>query len=717
MEQSIEFDTQNKKMQERDRLKTLYTINSTLKQVEADGLNINPILLNILDLAVEELDASEGSIIVVNQVNQVEHVWITDIAKREFIPPSFLNQILLSGIGGKAIHTQKSYLIENTQTDSNWVQRAGHPTSQSPWSIICVPLLIRERAIGAITLHKPGETQFNDDDLELLQAIANQSATSIENARLFELTQRQLLISALLNEASRVINSSLDIDEIMHTLLSQMNEFLNAEAISIALMDEATNELVYQVAEGIGSKEIVGLRLPSNQGLSGWVIENLKPAIVVDTNEDDRFHVSGDERTGILTKSMICAPMQFKGEALGTIQAINPSEGAFSDQDLDLLINLANIASSAIANAQQYAKTQAAESRYATLFEDSVDPILLTDLNGKIIEANKRSFEFLGYTRHELINSQINALHPKKTTLPKAATIKEGKVTLFQSQLITKDGQLQPVEIYITKVQHSSEQSLQWIHHDISKQVELEQMRDDLTAMLFHDLQSPLGNVIASLELLSYEIPPTAEGTPLFEMLDIAQRSSLRLQTLIRSLLDINQLEAGHPVNEQTSISIQKLIDEVYESERPGFEQRRVQFMQEIPPDLPKIYVEEDMIKRVMINLVSNALKYSSGEDTIQIHVQLTHQEDQEMVLLIVNDEGIGIPDEFKQSIFEKFARIDRGDPNSKGLGLGLAFCRLAIEAHGGKIWVEDAPGGGASFRVTLPISNEDELEEAGFEF
>jgi len=277
-------------MRDKDRLQTLYTINKTLKQVEADGLNINPILLNVLDLAVKELDATEGSIIVVNQENHVEHVWITDIAKKEFIPPGFLNKILLSGIGGKAIRNKQSYSIANTQTSEEWVARPGHPTSQSPWSILCVPLLVRDKAIGAITLHKPGEDQFHTEDLDLLQIIANQSATSIENARLFEFSQRQLLIAALLNEASRVINSSLNIDEIMHTLLSQMNEFLNAEAISIALVDNLTNELVYQVAQGVGAEEIVGLRLPMSQGLSGWVIKHCKPALVNDTNQDPRFH-------------------------------------------------------------------------------------------------------------------------------------------------------------------------------------------------------------------------------------------------------------------------------------------------------------------------------------------------------------------------------------------------------------------------------------------
>lgn len=702
-------------MRDRDRLQTLYTINTTLKQIEADGLNINPILLNILDLAVKEVNAKEGSIIVVNQQNHVEHVWITDIAKKEFIPPGFLNKILLSGIGGKAIRNKQSYLIGNTQTHPDWVARPGHPTSQAPWSILCVPLMVRDRAIGAVTLHKPGENQFHAEDLDLLQIIADQSATSIENARLFEFSQRQLLISALLNEASRVINSSLKIDEIMHTLLSQMNEFLNAEAISIALVDSSTNELVYQVAQGAGSEKIVGLRLPLSQGLSGWVIQNCKPALVIDTTKDPRFHDMGDQRTGHPTEAMICAPMQFKGEALGTIQAINPSDGTFTDQDLDLLVNLANIASTAIANAQQYAKTQAAEARYMTLFEDTIDPIILTDLDGRIIEANRRSFEVLGYGRNNLINSQIKNLHPDTTRLPKTKKIKANKVTVFQSELVNKNKEHIPVDVYVTRTQHGTEELLQWIHHDISKQAELEQMRDDLTAMLFHDLQSPLGNVIASLELLSYEIPPNSEGTPLFEMLDIARRSSLRLQTLIRSILDINQLEVGHPVSERTRVDVHNLIDEVYESERPGFEQRRVHFKKEIPADIPPVYAEEDMLKRVFINLISNALKYSTDENTITIVAQ--HLVDEDMVLMLVNDQGIGIPDEYKISIFEKFERIDHGDPNSKGLGLGLAFCRLAVEAHGGKIWVEDSVGGGSSFRLTLPVALGTVPEETGFEF
>jgi signal transduction histidine kinase len=221
--------------------------------------------------------------------------------------------------------------------------------------------------------------------------------------------------------------------------------------------------------------------------------------------------------------------------------------------------------------------------------------------------------------------------------------------------------------------------------------------------MLFHDLQSPLGNVISSLELLAYEIPPESSNSPLYAMLDIARRSSRRLETLIRSLLDINRLEAGQPITEQSRVNVNTLVEEVFEIERPNFEQRRVHCVNALPDDLPHIYVEEDMIRRVMVNLINNALKYSSEDQTITVSAQILPENDR--LLLSVSDQGTGIPKQFRESIFEKFERIAAKDKNAKGLGLGLAFCRLAVEAHNGRIWVDDAPSGGARFNFTLPLS------------
>ncbi len=673
-----------------ERLQTLYNVHELLKQVESEGLNIDTILPEVLRMAARQLYATEGSIIIVNENMEIEHVWFTQGNPTE----TFIDNILNRGLAGWVIRNQKSYIIQDTRNDEHWLPRPGHVTTTQPWSVICTPFISGHQAIGALTIHKAGEQQFDEQDLSLLMAISNQAAITIKNARLLEQSQRQLRVTDLLFEASKVINSSLDIGEIMKLLLAHMNELLNAEAISIALVDYQTNELVYQVAEGIGREKIIGLRLPSNQGISGWVMKHNEAVIVTDASRDSRFNVEADKRTGHQTRAMICAPVQSKGEVLGTIQAINPTQKMFTRQDLDLLVNLANIASSAIANAQQFSRTQAAEARYTGLFQDSVDPIILTDLNGLIVEANQRAFEFFGYQRKEMLGKQIRQMH-SANMLPDIKTLNLNQVEHFQSQVITSKKNYIHVEVYVKRTRFNDGELLQWIHHDISQQVELEQMREDLTAMLFHDLQSPLGNVISSLELMRYEI----DDEIILSMLDIASRSSQRLQTLIRSLLDINQLEAGHPVRTQEKVTVESLFEFVWEVEQPNLERRNINFVRDVSPNLPVLYIDEDMIRRVLINLVDNAMKHSRTSQQIT----LIARQEEDKIVLSVADQGVGIPLEFRSKIFEKFQRVKK-ETSSKGLGLGLAFCRLAVEAHGGKIWVDDAPEGGARFNLTLPI-------------
>ncbi len=681
----------------------IQTIAHVLRHIEKDGLDIDRIMDAVLETAVRYFNAYDGSLIVINEAQHIEHTCYYQDEPHRRQPDVFLQDVMRQGVAGWVIRKRRPYLADNIFTDPQWLKRPEMAVDSSPESAICVPLLTRRRVVGVLTLHRRNPPHFNNEDLALLADLATEVASHVENARLFAASQRQLQIAALLNEASRAINSSLDLTEIMKSLLLQMNEFLNAEAVSIALVDEQTNELVYQIAAGVGENEIRGLRIPSNQGVSGWVFEHCQPVLIADTSRDPRFKPSlGDQRTGYPTRAMICAPIQYKGEVLGTIQAINPSEGAFMEQDLDLLMNLANIASTAIANAKQFARTQAAEAQYAGLFQDTINPIILTDLDGFITQVNRRACQVLRYQREELLGKHMNELHEAGAEVLSAQAVQSDSVKVFTSKVVTKDRQPLSMEVYARRTLFEQSVILQWIFHDISKHVELEEMRRDLTAMLFHDLQSPLGNVISSLELLSYEIPPMDPSSPLLYMLDIAKRSSERLQTLVRSLLDINRLEAGHPIMERTLVDIYDLVDEVREIERPNFEQRQVLFVEELAPALPDLYVEEDMIRRVLINLVGNALKYSMEGQQIKVAAELT--EDQRGLLVSVSDQGMGIPVEFRQSIFEKFERIKHAGADSKGLGLGLAFCRLAVEAHNGRIWVEDAPGGGACFRFTIPF-------------
>jgi signal transduction histidine kinase len=119
-----------------------------------------------------------------------------------------------------------------------------------------------------------------------------------------------------------------------------------------------------------------------------------------------------------------------------------------------------------------------------------------------------------------------------------------------------------------------------------------------------------------------------------------------------------------------------------------------------VPKDLPGVWVDEDMLRRVLTNLLENAVKYTPTGSKIYLGAR----QDGEMVLMWVQDTGPGIPPDERERIFDKFTRL-HGSGGPKGLGLGLAFCRLAVEAHGGQIWVEDGPEIGACFKFTLPTS------------
>ena len=130
-----------------------------------------------------------------------------------------------------------------------------------------------------------------------------------------------------------------------------------------------------------------------------------------------------------------------------------------------------------------------------------------------------------------------------------------------------------------------------------------------------------------------------------------------------------------------------------------------------VTPGLPHVLANESMLRRIMLNLLDNALKHSQNGQTVIIRAE--REESMDMVRFSVLDQGKGVPEAYRDLIFEKFQRV-RTSSSSSGLGLGLAFCRLAVEAHGGRIWVEETASGGACFCFTMPIGPDESLESAG---
>jgi PAS domain S-box-containing protein len=465
------------------------------------------------------------------------------------------------------------------------------------------------------------------------------------------------------------------------------------------LIDEKTGELEFRVASGRGAGQIVGLRLMKGQGLAGWVVEHKEAVFVPDVQSDPRFHSKVDELIGYTTRVIASVPIQVQDKIIGVIEAINPRGDDLAPEQIELLRGIADLAGTAIVRAQLFKETQAARQRYASLFEDSIDTILITDLAGEITDANNRAETMLGLPRTELLGLDISNLHviDKDFLSADLSELSLGEAISYDSQVTNEQGEYLPVEVYVKRIDIEAVSFLQWILRDVTERLELAKLRSDLTSMIFHDLRSPLGNIISSLEVLRESL--VGDDETIQAVLSIASRSSRRASRLVESLLDLDRLETDQAVLNKSETSIGALVAEAVEEVHPTAEAKGQQLRMELAPGLPMILMDVDMVRRVLINLLENAIKFSRGGDLIQISVMRV----EDYLQIAVKDSGVGISPRDRERIFEKFTRLG-GQDRPKGLGLGLAFCRLAVEAHEGQIWVESEEGKGSTFTFTLPV-------------
>jgi len=601
---------------------------------------------------------------------------------------------------GQVLHQKRTLRIDDVQQDPGWMMVEDISETSMIRGWIGAPLIVQDEAVGVLTVDSHEPEVYGPSEMEMVAAFAHQTATAVANAQLFDQSQRQMRAMVALAETARVVSASLDLNEVLQRILSQTMSTLDVEAASLALIDEETGSLEFQVASGVGAESMVGIRLERGEGIAGWVVEHGEPIIVGDVQSDERFFSAVDEQIGFKTSALVCVPIHIKDDIKGVLEAINPRKREFEAHQLEILMAIAGLAGTAIEHARLFTETQAARQRYTGLFDDSIDPIIISDLDGIVTDANYHAQTFLGANSKELIGTRVDELHIPQGDVGITApgSLEPGMSCSYEAFATHFNGEELPIEMRIKKIDVGKQPVLQWMMRDISERIALDQLRTDLTSMLFHDLRSPLGNIISSLEVMKTTIEEDDED--LEPIISVAQRSSRRLSRLIDSLLDINLLESGTAVLHKNPSQITDLLSEAIEEVQPIAEAKgQLLEVEGVSDQLPMLEVDNDMIRRVLINLVENAVKYSPSDGEITITVVEMDKE----IWVGVKDTGSGIDPLDQKRIFEKFTRVERKG-RSKGLGLGLAFCRLAVEAHGGRIWVESGPEKGSVFYFTLPL-------------
>jgi PAS domain S-box-containing protein len=641
------------------------------------------------------------------------------------------------GLVGRVFETGEPLTLEEYESQDlesgelvDGVEDAGMPVTAA----LGAPLVWQGKPIGVLLATDRRTSQhFGSSDRHLLSLLAHQSAAAIASGQLHERTFRRLEELTFLNETIQDITATLDLYEIFEILTRRVKDLIGVEACSIALVDRDTRELVFHAASGGGSETVKGERIPWGQGIVGAAAQQREPVNVSNVSQDDRFFKEVDEKqTSFVTQSILAVPMISRGQVVGVVEALNKPEG-FDTEDERLLSALASLAASVVDNAYLFGSVRAAEIRYQTLFEDAADAAWVTDTAGKVIQSNRKANALTGQTGEDVQGVELWALalsEERETWRAAHARALTGEEPTLESWIIGADRIPIPLELRLKRIgsslsfgfqsQTQNETAerdaiakgsaafepdqlnvvrVQWIGRDISARYELEQLRNNLTHMIVHDLRNPVGTISNSLELLR-PIVAVEEVEQAEQLIEIASRATQRLSNLVDSLLDIDRLEAGQELTNRLPVSIAKLVNSATAQLVLYVRRKRMELERDLPEDLPLVLADSAMIERVLVNLLENALKFTPTEGKVEVAAELVD----DMMQVSVVDNGPGVPFQYQRRIFEKFTRM-RSESGVEGIGLGLAFCRLAVEAHGGRIWVESTPGEGATFIFTLPLA------------
>lgn len=339
---------------------------------------------------------------------------------------------------------------------------------------------------------------------------------------------------------------------------------------------------------------------------------------------------------------------------------------------------------------------KASEERIRSVIENLPVGVVTTDSNGLVESINRMTSEMFTVAEEDVLRKPVSDLFDEKGQSG-MKDLQAGKT--FEQTARKSNGETFPVELTTAEYQGFEGNRLLIHIKDITERREIEKLKQEFIAMISHDLRTPLTSIGGTLTLIQEGIYGDISEGGAKRVID-AQRNVERLINLVSDLLDIEKLEAGQLTMELAPCEVAEIIDSSVSSVKSYAEQKGV--VLHVETTEATIPADGDRLVQVLVNLISNAVKFSP----VGGNVYVSSASDNGEVSLFVKDEGRGIPKEFHESIFERFQQVAVSDgKRSMGSGLGLAICKAIVESHNGHIGVDSDGATGSTFWIRLPAS------------
>ena len=586
--------------------------------------------------------------------------------------------------------------LPDIQHDDRWPVLSSTPLSVR--SALIVPLVSKGGlVVGVLGLCHARPAHFTQAYEELLLVAAEQMALVIHSALMLH---RQQLISerqAITYKLLRAVSGSLEPAEVAFTAVATVAELTGWPAVAILFANPVDERLTMQASVGV---------LTIDEGVNGRAFRTGATQIYPDP---DLTLIWPNQHT------TLAVPLRSGRRHVGIFNVEVDRPNGFTAGDITLAESLAEVIAFALENARLFQLITGEQSRLQALIAANRDGIVLVGMDGEILVANQPAVDFLqlpGKGQDWVKRPLLTALNALRREFPR--TVRQIIAELRQLQQGSGSAHEDTLEI--------GSRTLNWrslpvmageramgrllVLRDVTEERMLEHMRDDLMHTMVHDLRGPLTSISVSLHLLeAYSQDGMNERTR--ETLLHAHKSMEMVLGLVNSILDVSRLESGRMALNREPFSFPRLVSNVLEWQLPLIDEKRLKLELNLPDNLPFVFGDEDLLGRVLQNLIGNAIKFTPsggkialaavGETAVSPH----NHNSNEHVCVSIHDTGPGISPEIRGRVFQKFVK---GDQEGGGSGLGLYFCKMVIESHGEHIWLDEAYSLGTGFYFTLPV-------------
>lgn len=670
----------------------------------AERPTLEATLQNALDVSVALTGAARGSLFLLDAAGEVTHSILSGSGEFTSSRRDLVELVMKSGLAGWVADNRQATLIDDTAVDQRWL---GPPDKEyTTRSVLAVPILHGEALVGIMTLLHAEPGRFTPDHLSLMQAAADQMALTLRNAQIFDQARRQAEEMYMLNYITRAALEASDFNEMLQVLADRMGGVLGADGSYLALWDEAGQRTLPAAASGNLSEAYRSLSIePGEITMTASVLAAGRALVAEDAL--DSPYLSRRIAEQFPARSLLGLPLVARGQKLGAALIAFNTTHHFTSAEIALGEQAARQIALAISSAMLYRTIAEERVRLQALIESSRDGVVLIGMNRRVLVINAPAMRLLGIPGKpedwigRSLGEALRALarhapQVVKATLSEARRIRRGDEPPAEGEYEVQSRVIYWLDLPV--VANGAALGRLLVLRDVTEERMLEKMRDDLTYMMVHDLRSPLTAIIGAADLLKEM--EHAEVSKEREIIALVRDGAEHMQNLVGAILDVSQLESRQMPVERAPVQLSVLVAEVLQLQLSLSEQKQISFENNVSADLPPAWADARLVERVLQNLIGNALKYTPAGGAIRIAAQQTSSTPP-MLSVSVSDTGSGIPAEIQGRLFQKFVT---GEQKGHGSGLGLAFCRLAVEAHGGRIWAESDSGSGAAFTFTLPL-------------